>query len=277
MKIHPIQTGTVAIKELQRSGQPARGLLRMPPLLAARQWTEPLPILAWVIEHPEGLIVIDTGDTARTSDPGYFPRWHPYYRFAVREWIDPEQEIGPQMRARGLDPDDVRWVIVTHFHTDHAGGLHHFPKAEFIASRAEYDATQGMAGQIAGYLPQRWPAWFQPRLVDFADQPVGGFPRSFTLTEAGDVHLVPAEGHSEGQLAVLLDDGDMRWFFAADISYTQQLMLDQQVDGVSMDYAAAAQTLARTLDTVRDHPTVYLPAHDPESVQRCEARTVVSV
>jgi hypothetical protein len=43
-----------------------------------------VPILAWVIEHPEGIIVVDTGETARTAEPGYLPSWHPYYRFAVR-------------------------------------------------------------------------------------------------------------------------------------------------------------------------------------------------
>jgi hypothetical protein len=37
-----------------------------------------------VIDHPEGIIVVDTGETARTSDPDYFPRWHPYYRGSVR-------------------------------------------------------------------------------------------------------------------------------------------------------------------------------------------------
>jgi N-acyl homoserine lactone hydrolase len=66
-------------------------------------WTEPLPIYAFVIEHPDGLIVVDTGETARMAEPSYFPWWHPYYRFALREWVRPEEEIGPQMRA-GLRP-----------------------------------------------------------------------------------------------------------------------------------------------------------------------------
>ncbi|MCD4684904.1 MAG: MBL fold metallo-hydrolase, partial [Anaerolineae bacterium] len=236
-----------------------------------------LPILAWVIEHPEGLIVVDTGDTARISEPGYFPRWHPYYRFAVREWNTPEQEIGPQMHAKGLDPDDVRWVIVTHFHTDHAGGMYHFPNAEFIVARAEYTASRGLWGQIKGALPQHWPEWFQPRLIDFADQLVGAFPQSFTLTETGDMYLVPAEGHTAGQLAVLLDVDDLRYFFAADISYSQQQLLDQQVDGVALDYAAAAQTLARALQTVQAQPTIYLPSHDPDAARRLETRATVRV
>ena len=43
-----------------------------------RNWTDPMPIYAWLIEHPEGLIVVDTGESARVNEPGYPPRWHPY-------------------------------------------------------------------------------------------------------------------------------------------------------------------------------------------------------
>jgi hypothetical protein len=82
MRIHVIQTGTVAIKQVQQhgrtSGNPVVNILRDP------TWTEPLPIYAFVIEHPEGLIVVDTGETARMAEPGYFPWWHPYFRFALR-------------------------------------------------------------------------------------------------------------------------------------------------------------------------------------------------
>ena len=45
--------------------------------LLDREWTEPLPIYAFAIEHPEGVIVVDTGETARVAEPGYFPRWQP--------------------------------------------------------------------------------------------------------------------------------------------------------------------------------------------------------
>jgi N-acyl homoserine lactone hydrolase len=75
MRIHVIQTGTVAIKQVQRHGRrkgnPVLNILLDP------NWTEPLPIYAFVIEHPEGLIVVDTGETARVAEPGYFPWWHP--------------------------------------------------------------------------------------------------------------------------------------------------------------------------------------------------------
>lgn len=66
MRIHAIQTGTVAVKTHQLSGR-GRGTLRPIITLLDTTWTEPVPIYAWVIEHTEGLIVVDTGETARVA------------------------------------------------------------------------------------------------------------------------------------------------------------------------------------------------------------------
>ena len=54
------------------------------------------------ISHAEGWIVVDTGETARATERGYFPRWHPYYRLGIREDVQPEQEIGPQLKRRAV-------------------------------------------------------------------------------------------------------------------------------------------------------------------------------
>jgi N-acyl homoserine lactone hydrolase len=110
MKIHAIQTGTVAIKSRQREGV-GHGARRQLNTLIDREWTAPLPIYAFAIEHPDGVIVIDTGETARTSDPGYFPSWHPFYRYGLREWVAPEEEIGLQLQQLGIRASDVRCVL----------------------------------------------------------------------------------------------------------------------------------------------------------------------
>ena len=73
----------------------------MAKVLFGREWSDWLPIHAWAIEHPEGVIVVDTGETARTAEPGYFPAWQPYYRLAVELDVKPEEEIGPRLRERG--------------------------------------------------------------------------------------------------------------------------------------------------------------------------------
>ena len=275
MEIHSIQTGTVAVKTRQRAGT-GPGPLRLATTLVDRTWTEPLPIYAWLIEHPEGLMVIDTGETARVSEPGYFPGWHPYFKLGVREWVEPSQEIGPRLEELGFSPRDVRWVVMTHLHTDHAGGLAHFPHSEIFISRVEFQNASGFMGKVRGFLPHRWPEWLAPRLFELEPTPFGPFPQSLPVTGAGDITIVPTGGHTKGHVSVVLDDGDRAIFFAGDASYTEGLMVDHVTDGVAPDQRAARETLRRIREFTRSRTTVYLPSHDPDSANRLRARRPVS-
>ena len=279
MQVHAIHTGTVQIHQRQRSGS-GRGVLRFANTLLDSHWTEPLPILAWLIEHPEGLILVDTGETARTGEAGYFPPWHPYYRWALREQVRPDEEIGPRLHQLGFAIDDVRWVVLTHLHTDHAGGLSHFPNSEILLSRAEYEVAKGFIGKLRGYLPHRWPEWFAPRLIDFATERVGPFPASFPLTRAGDVQIVPTPGHSAGHMSVVVSEGERVLFIAGDTSYSEANLVAGILDGVASlggGLAAAARALERIRAYARDRALVYLPSHDPESEARLRSRQTVTI
>ena len=122
--IHAIRTGLVQVRRPQMESR-GTGLTRTAHMLFDEDWSEWLPIYAWVIEHDEGVIVVDTGETSRVHESGYHPSWHPFYRRSVRFSIHPDEEIGPQLRTLGIAARDVRHVVLTHLHTDHAGGLVH--------------------------------------------------------------------------------------------------------------------------------------------------------
>lgn len=241
VRIHALQTGTVKVRERQRHGEGGARTRRLRTVLD-RRWSEPLPIYAFLVEHPEGAILVDTGETARAMEPGYFPRWHPYFKLAVRVNVRPEEELGPRLEAIGVAPADVRLMVMTHLHTDHAGGLAHVAESEVLLSRREHEDARGFSGQINGYLPQRWPGGLRFTPVDFEARPYGSFAHSRPLTEAGDVHMVATPGHTPGHVSVVVEDGDRRAVIAGDASYSEQLMLDGIVDGVAPDPQQAAET-----------------------------------
>jgi N-acyl homoserine lactone hydrolase len=275
MRIHAIQTGTVAVKSQQPSGVGRSGKIRLLRTMLDRNWTEPLPILAWLIEHPEGLIVVDTGETSRVAQPRYWG-WHPYFRLGLKEEVAAEDEIGPQLRRLGFHPLDVRWVVLTHFHTDHAGGLEHFPASEILVSDSEFRTASGLRGRLNGYLPHRWPDWFNPTTLSFVEGVFQPFPRSHPLTQAGDVVLVPTPGHTVGHLSVIVHEADQDVFLAGDTSYTQQLLMDGVVDGVAPEPTVAALTLRRIREYMTKRCTIYLPSHDPYSPKRLDMRMSAS-
>ncbi|MGC2400650.1 MAG: N-acyl homoserine lactonase family protein [Acidobacteriaceae bacterium] len=272
-KIHAIRTGLVQVRRAQMSSR-GTGLTRTAHMLLDQDWSEWLPIYSWVIEPEEGIIVVDTGETSRVHQNGYHPSWHPFYRRAVRFSVHPDEELGPQLLTLGMRPRDVRQVVLTHLHTDHAGGLVHVTGSRTWVSRGELARASGFTGKVQGYLPHRWPKWWQPEFVRFDDRPVGPFLQSMSLTSKRDVLIVPTPGHTPHHVSVLVC-GTPSFFLAGDTSYTEGLLLEGKVDGVSPDLAVASKTLSQILAFAEEQTVVYLPSHDPESATRLEQKSVL--
>ena len=88
MRIHAIQTGAVQIKASQIVGH-GHGLARRMAPLFDENWSDRLPVYAFAIEHRDGVILVDSGSNAGLNS---LPRWHPYFRHAVRFEIEREPE-----------------------------------------------------------------------------------------------------------------------------------------------------------------------------------------
>ena len=271
MRIHAIQTGRVQIKQVQIEGH-GHGLWRQLQPVLSKQWADWSPVYVWAIEHPEGVIVVDTGSAAHLKS---LPRWHPYFQLAVRFDIEPEQEAGPQLKNLGIRPRDVKTVVLTHLHVDHDGGIAHFPNSRIFADGDEIARTAGIKGALLGYLPKRWPGWFAPEPLPWELSPYEPFARRARLTEAGDVIVVPTPGHTPSHLSVIVRDGEEQILLAGDTSYLELTMLRGDIDGISPDENVARATLANIRALCAQLPTIYLPTHDPKSAERlAERRTV---
>jgi N-acyl homoserine lactone hydrolase len=271
MRIHAIQTGNVQIKTSQIIGR-GRGFARRLAPLFDERWSDWLPVYAFAIEHRDGVILVDSGSNAGLKR---LPRWHPYFRLAVRFEIEREQEAGPQLRALGIAPRDVKTIVLTHMHVDHDGGLADFTASTVLVSPGELKSASGFAGEIRGYLPRRWPKGFDPQPLALADEPFGPFAKSRRVTADGAVIAIPTPGHTGDHLSLAVDDRDAIIILAGDASYTETSMTAGQVDGVSADEAIASATLTKLRDLATRRPMVYLPTHDPDSALRLARRQAI--
>lgn len=114
MNIHALSTGSIEIKTNHLCGRGQSRAARALNLFADADWSGALPIYVWVVEHPEGVILVDTGDTSQPP-----AGWsHPFHTLATRKAIQPGQELVPQLQALGVAPTAVRWVVLTHLHID---------------------------------------------------------------------------------------------------------------------------------------------------------------
>ena len=267
LKIMAIQTGTGNPPvRLINSPQDIGTLRRRLGIAFCRERTGPHPINAYVIDHPEGLIVVDTGDTARKSDRGYMPRLNPGFR-NIEIKVAPEEEIGPQLNAMGIRSSDVRLVILTHLHHDHTGGLHHFPHNRILATDECFRFAKRM-GSLAGAIPHRWPVWFNPEPLEFSGPAVGPFTRCAPVTKDGSVFAIETPGRMRGHVCIVARTEDMTYVLAGDMTYRQHLLMDDVVDGMTENPAVSLASQRAVKHFAQNEPTVLLPAHDPESAKR---------
>ena len=274
MRIHAIRTGLVKIKRAQVEGHSHNRVARQLGIFTDANWTEWLPTYAWAIETDDGVIVVDTGQASYLLEE-VRRTIHPFLRYAATFQIEPEQEVGQQLKGLGIGPHDVRQVVLTHMHMDHDAGLMHFPHSTILAASGEIARARGFAGMVRGYLPQRWPAWFDPQGLVLDDGPFGPFVASKRLTRDGRIVAVATPGHTPSHISVIVDEGDVSLFLAGDTSYSEELMLAGKADGVSPDPVVAEKTLAAIRQFAAERPTVYLPAHDPDGATRFARRQVV--
>jgi glyoxylase-like metal-dependent hydrolase (beta-lactamase superfamily II) len=98
--------------------------------------------------------------------------------------------------------------------------------------------------------------------------------QSQRITADGSVCVVPTPGHTPGHVSVIVRAHGIHYFLCGDAAYTEAALLDEAVDGVSLDEAVSRRTLRTIGAFVRDTPTVFLPSHDPQSVERLQSRTL---
>ncbi len=263
MKIHAIQTGTVSVKRSFLF--PRQGARRQLDLFMPGPWSDPLPILCWAIEHEGTLRLIDTGETAAARNVPF-----------ARMEVTPRQELPAAMAASGLSLEDVSEVVLTHAHGDHIDGLVHV-RARALSNELElrYVAAR-FPSVMRRVLRQPLPPGFAPDGFALEDGPFGAFQRSRKLSDDGRIVAVDTPGHTPGHISVIcIDDEGRHVMLAGDATDTLEQLRALRADAVAPDPKVHVATLETIMAHCAQHPTVYLPSHDPDSPARLVAAVTV--
>jgi N-acyl homoserine lactone hydrolase len=268
--LHAIETGSVAVKKpfLTRNGGPILSRLR---ILTSSQFTQPLPVLCWLIEHPEGDILVDAGMSGGLHRAGYLESLGRFDAWLTRRLctfdLPPGEEIGlqlPRLRPRGTE--GLR-VVMTHLHLDHADGLADLPGGALWVNEAEWKNPAG--------APKVLLAPLNPTLFSFAEMAIDVFGAGYALTQAGDVIAVPTPGHTPNHCSILVRRDKLTYFIVGDAVYSQQQLLTGELAGGHADAKSAAETIAKIRGYTRGNDTVLLPSHDPDAPRRLTEKEIV--
>ena len=154
-----------------------------------------MPCPSFLIEHPRGLVLFDTGVSPKglAAPEKYFPELVELFKFECL----PELGVDSQITELGYRLDQVKYVIPSHLHFDHAGGLFLFPHATFVVGTGE----MGFA-----YRPDEGfrPYYLFDDLVPTRDFRWVETAQDFDLFGDGSIRIIFCPGHSPGSLALFV-------------------------------------------------------------------------
>ena len=214
--------------------------------------TVKIPCIDWILKSRETgeVILVDAGPT---DDQAWATKYHvPLEREAG-------QTLEEELVRHGLKPDDIRTVLVTHLHWDHAYGLLKLKNAEIIVQRREIQyavaaepivEAKRFEADIKTTLPYFLQCWPQMTFID------------------GDAEIRPGlkavflPGHSPGSMGVLIDTAQGPYLMPADLINLEENWIDRKICGAGTSLDEARDSLAKVERIVADTGAVVLPSHD---------------
>ena len=157
-----------------------------------------------LVETSQGLVLVDTGfGTQDYKNPSWKMRFFLSWMGTPR---DMDETAISQVRSLGYEPENVKHIIQTHMHIDHAGGLPDFPWADVHIYETEYQALLNPRGAMEfAYIEEHWkhgPNWVrhQEPITDWF-----GFEAIPILsTPEADFLFIPLPGHTRGHCGVAI-------------------------------------------------------------------------
>jgi len=208
-----------------------------------------LPVPSWLVRHPQGTLLFDTGMHAELTRPGELLDAVSLF-FGVG--LDADRLVDAQLRRAGVDPAEVDVVVLSHLHFDHAGGLAAIPDARVVVQRDEWAA--GADDELAARNSFRADDYRLGHDVVLADG-------DHDVFGDGLVTCLATPGHTPGHQSLRVRLADREVVLAADCAYFTATLDGGPLPPIGHDHDQHARSVQRLRD-LRASGTTVIPGHD---------------
>lgn len=167
------------------------------------------PAICALIKHPQqGYILFDTGYSDR------FYRLTKRFPFSVYRHLTPvtiKKSLKDQLLENNITAAEINYIVISHFHADHIGGLNDFPNAQFICHPEAIQGIKnkkGLRALLQGFLPGLLPDNFYERLILLEDKDIlldsnlAPFTTGYDVFGDGIITAISLPGHAQGQIGL---------------------------------------------------------------------------
>lgn len=226
------------------------------------------PCLAFLIRHPDGPVLIDTG-----LHPDAHADLGADFGFPMRLLFRSLRPVGPafdrQLDELDVAPETIKHVVMTHLHVDHTSAMRLLPNAEFVCTRQEWEAARRPRAAAKGYVAKHLPSDDRVRLIDLATDGVSHSALSHTVDLLGDgtIRLAWTPGHTPGHMSVLVSTGTQGdLLLAGDAAYSRRNLAQDILPMLTDDDDASRRSMQQLRDYMAtSHQTLLVPSHDPDA------------
>jgi glyoxylase-like metal-dependent hydrolase (beta-lactamase superfamily II) len=241
--------------------------LRFPVMMSDRRITDWLDCTAWLIDHPEGAILVDTGESAEFGTPAYFggaaQRMGRIYPKIIDATAASGGDLATQVARTGIALDRIGLCVLTHTHSDHLGNLDALSaRTRLLISSQELAPAKG-SGRLLAKLPR------DGRLQETApDRSHAVAGKVMPLTARGDVFVMETPGHTVGHQSVVIDLGARQIVLAGDAAFDDGQVAQAVIPGIVESRAQTLATYDILLRMKRQKPTLPMFTHDPRNSEK---------
>jgi glyoxylase-like metal-dependent hydrolase (beta-lactamase superfamily II) len=217
-----------------------------------------IPVPSYLIVHPKGTALFDTGlETGlQSSDPQEIARTLGNLERVVKPEFKAGEDVGERLKAFGVDPEKIDYLINSHLHFDHCGGNELIKNARLVLQKKEWiAATRPETIEQNSYVVRQYDLGHDRLLIDGEHDLFGD----------GSVVLIPTHGHTPGHqsLKVKLDDGQV--ILSADACYLRKALEEMVLPDPQFvrDEQAMRDTFLR-LKRYQNDGVLVVFGHDPD-------------